>query len=449
MSDREKAIVVLSGGNAPGALEFVVWLARRLRRHGITAYGTRHGFKPIMNGSDESGLCVIDPDRLAAAGPGSIPMISFGRSGPGTDLEKAKSVIRTLLAQGFKYLIGYGGEGTANTMLSLERAARAIESEGGGHIRIGMGPKSIDRDLSLSSDTIGFQTKSALLGEMLRRISYDAWMSDDRWFLVVVQGRTVGHLAWRAAIQSDAAVWLIPEQFTEKVDFSLVVDIIVGAMLKGLISGRHGNRADAKNARMHGHIVVSEGLPLCIREGTCPDLGRMNIDERGRPKLAEFPFHIVLSDAVNAVLGELRVAENLGGHGLSLKGQQLGYTARGAAPNSVDRELARELATALVHQLVKEKLSGVVPFIDGESIGHVALEELVGEDRNTIRPRQVNIFADRYQTEWDASRELRLVPEDLSDESSLDALVALTSLTREEFLSRFTRVAQWGDTVNA
>ncbi|MCB0346883.1 MAG: hypothetical protein KDD66_17325, partial [Bdellovibrionales bacterium] len=145
-------------------------------------------------------------------------------------------------------------------------------------------------------------------------------------------------------------------------------------------------RARPHAARMHGHIVVSEGLPLCIREGTCPDFGRMNFDDRGRPKLAEFPLHTVLSDAVNAALGELRVAERLGGNGISLKGQQLGYTARGAEPNSVDRELARELATALVHQLVKEELSGVVPFIDGESIGHVALEHLVGEDRNTINP---------------------------------------------------------------
>ncbi|MCA9240688.1 MAG: 6-phosphofructokinase [Planctomycetales bacterium] len=447
MNDRGKAVVVLSGGNAPGALEFVVWLTRRFKRHRIPVYGTRHGFKPLMNGSDGNGLVRLNADRLASAGPGSIPLISFGRSGPGTDVEQAASVIRRLLKWNVKYLIGYGGEGTANTMLSLERAARRIEAEGGGRICIGMGPKSIDRDLSLSSDTIGFQTKSALLGEMLRRISYDAWMSDDRWFVVVVQGRTVGHLAWRAAIQSDAAVWLIPEQFTEKVDFSLIVDIIVGAMLKGLIHGQSQGRARPQTARMHGHIVVSEGLPLCIREGTCPEFGRMNFDERGRPKLAEFPLHTVLSDAVNAALGELRVAERLGGNGISLKGQQLGYTARGAEPNSVDRELARELATALVHQLVKEELSGVVPFIDGESIGHVALEHLVGEDRNTINPRQVNIHADRYQTEWDAARELRLVPEDLGNEQTLSALVGLTTLSREAFLARFSRIAEWGDKV--
>lgn len=443
--DREKAVIVLSGGNAPGALEFVVWLTKRFQRMGVPVFGTRHGFKPLMNGASPDNLVRLHAERLAASGPGGVPMISFGRSGPGTDNGQSAQIIRTLLDWNVRYLVGYGGEGTANTMLSLERAARRIESEGGPRMRIGMGPKSIDRDLSLSSDTIGFQTKSSLLGEMLRRIAYDAWMSDDRWFIVVVQGRTVGHLAWRAAIQSDAAVWLIPEQFPERVDFSLVVDIIVGAMLKGLIHG--ANRCGPRARKMHGHVVVSEGLLLCIRENTCPEFSRLTYDERARPKLADFPLHTVLARAVNAALGELRVSDQIDGDPFSAKGQQLGYTARGAEPNSVDRELARELATALVYQLVKEDLSGVVPFVDGESIGHVALESLVGPERDMIHPRQVNTGADRYRTEWDATRPLRLVPEDLSDERSLRALVALTSLTQEEFVGRFARVAEWGDKV--
>ena len=103
-------------------------------------------------------------------------------------------------------------------------------------------PGTIDRDVSSSDYTIGFDTAINTVVEMVDRLR-DTSQSHDRCSVVEVMGRNAGDIALHAGIACGALTILVPE-----VEYDFDRDIIQ-KMRKTLKTGKH-----------HFIIIVAEGV---------------------------------------------------------------------------------------------------------------------------------------------------------------------------------------------
>lgn len=436
----DTAVVVWSGGPAPGAEEWSAAVTGALHRRGISAAVLRNGLAHTIGSPDEMAR-YLTPVPVGSRIPNGA--LSFGRGGPARDLELAKQALLNGASLGIRYWFIHGGEGTAQTVYVMDQAAAALESELGFRPQIGQGAKSIDGDLPVPFRSIGFASTREKLGDLLTDLHRDALRADDRWFIVRVPGREGGHLASEAAVQS-GGIWIIPEQFEDENvrwprTFQLVRDICLGAILKGLAQG---SSANAMLRRYHGHIVVAQGLPGRLQADTIPG-EQVSLDRRGRAQWARFPFDLILARAVQASLGELGVLQRLDGNPLGVNNVTFDYAPRGCMANAHDKQLAMRLGEALVHQLVDEGLSGVIAVIENSSVGWRRVETLANECGDVL-PVGVNLKGDAYLTGWAHLSPLRLLPRDLENGPMMQELCSLTGLSPESFRQRFAPVAEWG-----
>ena len=94
---------------------------------------------------------------------------------------------------GINYLVLIGGDGTARAGSELARVA-------GPRIRIAQIPKTIDNDLPLPGGmpTFGYETARHTGTQLVLNLMEDS-RTTNRWYFVVVMGRTAGHLALESA----------------------------------------------------------------------------------------------------------------------------------------------------------------------------------------------------------------------------------------------------------
>ena len=398
--------ILVGGGPAPGINGVIASAAIEAINNGLSVLGLREGFRWLAAGdvSHTVNLTINDVSRIHFTG-GSILLTS--RTNPARDEATLARVVETLLRLNVRYLICIGGDDTTY-------GATKIAERAHGRIGVASVPKTIDNDLPLpeNAPTFGFETARAVGAAIIESLMEDA-RTTGRWYLAVSMGRKSGSLALGMCKSAGATLAVIPEEFSGgKLELNLVVDTIVGAIIKRAAAGRD-----------NGVAVIAEGI------AESADLGRAtqsNYDAYGHISIADIPLGMLLRDQVRAALKQLGIAANV-------VNKDIGYELRCAKPLAFDVEYTRTLGYGAVRYLLGGG-SGALIAITGGRVTPVNLDELIDPATGRVRVRMVDTSTESYRVA--RSYMIRLEPDDL-EEPRLSQLSVHTNMTPAAFRARF------------
>ncbi|MDR1207281.1 MAG: ATP-dependent 6-phosphofructokinase [Rickettsiales bacterium] len=270
----KRIAIITTGGDCSG-------LNAAIRR--LVVGGMRRGYKMIgiLDGTD--GLVRAGAPNFMELTPETIPPEfarmsgSFLRNGHSHSLnfESAKKTGRhdqfasrmkkSLKEMNLDALIIIGGNGS----LSLASASKEVY----GNIQLIGIPKTIDMDIPMTDNTIGFATAVQSLTGFCDQLMLTA-RSHHRWFVVQTMGRDVGALALHAGIAIGADAILIPE---------------VKFKPDALVS--HLRRIKQEQNRDYGIILVAEGIKMRGHSGKPADMIARELSRADIPNRAAFPEH--------------------------------------------------------------------------------------------------------------------------------------------------------------
>jgi 6-phosphofructokinase 1 len=405
--------ILVGGGPAPG-INGVIGAATLLaRRSGARVLGLLEGFRWLMEGRADHAreLDSAEVSRIHLLG-GSI--LHTSRANPTRKPEHLAHVVRTLGELGVDHLITIGGDDTAFS-------ARRVAEEARGRVRVAHVPKTIDNDLPLPEGvpTFGFETAREHAARIVSRLMEDA-RTTGRWYLVVMMGRTAGHLALGAAKAAGATLVLIPEDFREeKVRLSRVVRTVEGAVVKSLALGSP-----------YGVAVLAEGVGAKLDPTELDALADAPRDEHGHVRLAEVPLGRVVKEAVQRELEGL-------GQKLTLVEKDVGYELRCAEPNAFDLDYTRDLGTGAVRTLLGGT-SGVMITRQGGAIVPVPFEQIMDPKTGRTRVRLVDTSSASHASA--TALQVRIERDDLARPETLERIAKAVNLTPEQVRERYADV---------
>ena len=406
--------ILVGGGPAPG-INGVIGAATILaRRSGARVLGLVDGFSWLMQG--DAGhmfeLRIAQVSRIHLLG-GSI--LQTSRANPTKKPEDLARVVATLEQLGVDHLITIGGDDTAFS-------ARRVSEQAAGRIRVAHVPKTIDNDLPLPGGipTFGFETAREHATRIVSHLMEDARTSQ-RWFFVVMMGRTAGHLALGAAKAAGATVALIPEEFPPgPVRLATLVRILEGAIAKRLSMGRG-----------HGVAVIAEGVGARLEAADLEALASAPRDEHGHVRLAEVPLGAVLRDEVRSALKELGIS-------MTIVEKDVGYELRCAPPNAFDLDYTRDLGAGAVRALLNG-VSGVMITRQAGAIVPIPFDQLMDPKTHKTRVRLVDIETESHGSA--RSLQVRIEPRDLEDAELLAQLAETAKLAPAAARARWAAAA--------
>ena len=408
MVQKPKKVGILAGGGpAPGINAVIGAATIRAVLSGYDVVGINDGFKWLMKGDVDHTrkLSVDDVSRIHFRG-GSF--LGISRENPTKKSELLEATTVSLLRLEVDKLITIGGDDTAFS-------ASRLEAQSKGRIRVVHVPKTIDNDLDLpeSSDTFGFQTARHVGVELVENLMVDA-RTTSRWYFIVAMGRKAGHLALGIGKAAGATVTLIPEELPEgPVRLQLVVDTLVGSIIKRLAAGRSD-----------GAAILAEGLVERIAEKDLEGMAGVERDAHGHLRLAEVPFGDILKDRVTKRLAEL------GGAKVTIVAKNIGYELRCADPIPFDMEYARDLGYCAAKYLIEGGNAAMVSMCHA-TFRAIPFDSIMDRETGRVRVRMVDIHSDRYMI---ARRYmLRLRRDDLDDPSEIAKLAAVLGVSNERF----------------
>lgn len=228
MTKIKKIAVLTSGGDAPGmnsAVRAVVFSAHNM---GIEVVGVFRGYEGLIDW-EVMPLGLDDVRNINNMG-GTILYTS--RSERFLKQEYRKKAADNLKKAGVDAVIAIGGDGTLH-------GAVEFQDEG---INIICIPGTIDRDVSCSEYTLGFDTAANTATEAIDRIR-DSSVSHGRCSVVEVMGRKKGYIALWAGMATSADAIVLPEKWDG--NFDNITDAI---------KQKH---TDGRNSYL---VVVAEGV---------------------------------------------------------------------------------------------------------------------------------------------------------------------------------------------
>lgn len=405
--------ILAGGGPAPGINAVIAAATIRARLEGLPVFGLMDGFSKLMVGDPDAirPLEIEDVSRMHYRG-GS--MLGIARANPTRREEDLERVIASLEARGIDKLVTIGGDDTAYSAYRVSERAK-------GRIAVAHVPKTIDNDLDLPPeiDTFGYQTARAVGVDIVRNLMTDA-KTTRRWYVVIAMGRTAGHLALGIGKAAGATLTIVPEEFRgETVPLSMLVDTLVGAIIKRRLDGRDD-----------GVAVIAEGAALSVDPEDLNQLGVIERDAHGHVRLAELDFGRELKRLVRTELEKL-------GIDCTLVEKNIGYELRCADPVPADLEYCRDLGYAAAKFLI-EGGSGALVSMQGGRFVPVPLEEMLDSKTNRMQVRLVDIESTRYAI---ARRYMiRIRRDDLEDPVILARLAASSDINTDEFRARFQSI---------
>jgi 6-phosphofructokinase 1 len=401
--------ILVGGGPAPGINGVIAAAATTASRSGDRVLGILDGFKWIMEGDTDH---VLELDEAAVARVhlqgGSI--LNTSRANPTRRPANLESCVRSLERLGIERLITIGGDDTAS---SANRVAQAA----GGGLQVVHVPKTIDNDLPLPAGipTFGFETAREHATAVVERIVLDT-KTTNRWFFIVMMGRTAGHLALGAGKAAGAPITLIPEEFTRRpIRLEDVVRTLEGAIVKRLAAGRPD-----------GVAVIAEGIAEYLDEND-PILADVPRDEHGHLRLAEVPIARVLRTAV---------AESLAARGVkvTIGEKDVGYELRCGYPTAFDRDYTLDLGVGAVRALEAGASSVLITRQQGRIVP-VPFRDIVDPATGRSRVRGVDVASDSYRNAL--ALQERITAGDLADRTRLEAIAKAAGLTAEAARERY------------
>ncbi|MEM7409014.1 MAG: 6-phosphofructokinase [Myxococcota bacterium] len=401
--------IAVGGGPAPGINGVIGAAATRALRLGHRVLGIMDGFSHVMEGdtSHVRDLSLGDVARIHLEG-GSI--LHTSRANPTKQQAHLDAVVKSLDTLGIDHLITIGGDDTAS---SSNRVAEAAQ----GRIKVVHVPKTIDNDLPLPDGvpTFGFETAREHGTTVVERIAMDM-NTTNRWFFIVMMGRSAGHLALGAGKAAGAPITLIPEEFPNApIAIDDVVRTLEGAIVKRLASGRPD-----------GVAIIAEGVASAM-DPADPLLAGVPRDEHGHIRLAEVPLARVLRTAVADSLAARGVKVTIGE-------KDVGYELRCGYPTAFDRDYTRDLGVGAVDTLLAGN-SAVLITRQAGKIVPVPFQSIIDPATNKSRVRGVDIQSDSYQNAL--ALQERVTADDLADPTTLAAIAAAGGLTPDEAKERY------------
>lgn len=344
MANRRTRIGVLTGGgDCPGlnaAIRAVVKAARV--DCGCEVVGIENGFRGLVeNQTTPLGHEAI---RGILATGGTVlgttnradPFHYLGADGAERDL--SRQAVENASRLGLDALIVIGGDGSLRIAGQLGELGLPV---------IGV-PKTIDRDVMGTDDTIGFGTARSICVDAVDRLDSTA-EAHDRVMVLEVMGRESGFLALEAAIAGGADAALIPEI---PWDAEALVDTIRNRRGRG---------------RVHGVVVVAEGAR---RIGGAVSVEQARIPGRGEVKLGGAG-----GVAADVIAGKVE---------LEVRVTNLGHLQRGGVPTAEDRILATRFGVAAARLAAARARNRFVVLRNG-AVVDVPLGEAQG--RRKVDPR--------------------------------------------------------------
>ena len=234
VNDKPKRLgILVGGGPAPGINSVISAVTIEAQNSNLEVIGIYDGFARLIEGNTNAvrQLTISDVSHIHFQG-GSI--LRTSRANPTLSKEHLQRVVHGLVELGINYLVTIGGDDTAFSASEVSQAAA-------GAIRVAHVPKTIDNDLPLPANmpTFGFETARHVGTGLVLNLMEDS-RTTNRWYFIVVMGRTAGHLALGIGKAAGATLTIIPEEFlpSDRITFGQVCDVLEGAILKRRVMGR-------------------------------------------------------------------------------------------------------------------------------------------------------------------------------------------------------------------
>lgn len=411
MSYQKKRVAILVGGGpAPGINSVIGAATIRSILSGADVIGLKDGFKYIMHNNIDNTipLTIEKVSRIHFRG-GSY--IGIARDNPTKEKKHLENSVNSLLRLNVNKLITIGGDDTAYSSFRIQEV-------GEGRISVVHVPKTIDNDLDLPHGicTFGFQTARHLGVDIVKNIMVDA-KTTGRWYFIIAMGRKAGHLALGIGKAAGATLTLIPEEFKEKkIRLHKLVDILVGAMIKRLSSGRPD-----------GVAVLAEGLVEHLDPNDFKDLDNIEKDDHGHIRIAEVNFGEMIKSLVQARMKQF-------GQKITIVSKNIGYELRCADPIPFDMEYCRDLGFMAAKFLFDGGSGALVSIQEGRFVP-MYFKKILDPKTKRMKVRMVDTDSESY---YIANRYMiRMRKEDFEDPHDLAKYAATVGLSLDEFRKQF------------
>ena len=337
MNAQSRKIGVLTGGGDCAGLNPAMKWVVKTAMEGPLARDTRvevlgihdgwkglHDVDPGNPASMARYIEPLDPDRVRTWDRQGGTMLGTSRWGPYNDKVETTSpqsckVIQNIRRLELDAVIVLGGNGTLTV-------AYKLSVEGANVIGI---PKTIDKDLTETDYTLGFDTALNVIVEEVDRLRTTAG-SHKRIFVVETMGRSSGWLALEGGEACGAYIILIPEC---PYDMDRVCELVARGQARG---NRYEILIVAEAAR------TVDGKAIVKKEGA---------DNFGNLSLGG--------------VGEYVAAEIQKRTGQETKSVELSYLQRGGAPSAYDRRMGRYFGIAAVDLVAKRDFGRMVCWQNG------------------------------------------------------------------------------------
>jgi phosphofructokinase-like protein len=342
--EKKRIGILTGGGDCAGLNSAIKWVVKtaldsrlqRTRKIQYEVVGIRDGWKGLVSPEGDEDFhfprigtlteeIVRTWDRYGGTNLGTSRTNPYD---PKND--RSQIVLKNIEQLRLDHLVAIGGEDTLGV-------AHKLYLEG---VKVVGIPKTIDKDLSGTDYTLGFETAVNVITEEIDRLRTTAG-SHRRIFVVETMGRHSGWLALEGGESSGAYIILIPE-------FDFEMEKVNEILIEGR---RKGTRYEI--------IVVAEGAkptgyPEIIREEGLDSFG-----------------HKILGG-----IGEYLAKEISRSAKIETRSIALSHLQRGGTPCAYDRRMGRYFGIASVDLIVKEDFGKMVSYWNGQ-ITAVPLQEAI------------------------------------------------------------------------
>jgi 6-phosphofructokinase 1 len=344
--EKRRIGVLTGGGDCAGLNSAIKWVVKtalddwlqKTRKIKYEVVGIRDGWKGLVlpDGDEDDPaprICTLTEEMVRTWDRYGGTMLGTSRTNPYDPKDdQSKIVLESIERYHLDYIVAIGGEDTLGV-------AHKLYLEG---VKVVGIPKTIDKDLSGTDYTLGFETAVNVITEEIDRLRTTAG-SHRRIFIVETMGRHAGWLALEGGESCGAYIILIPEY-----------DFEIGKVNQLVSEGRRkGLRYDI--------IVTAEGAkpsgcgPITKEEG--PD----SFGHKTLGGVGEF-----LAQAISRSTK------------IETRSITLSHLQRGGVPCAYDRRMGRYFGIAAVDLTVKEDFGKMVSYRNGR-ITAVPLREAVGK----------------------------------------------------------------------
>lgn len=411
MTKPRRCAILIGGGPAPGINSVIRAATIKLRNEAVSVVGIYDGFKHLINKdiSQIRELFIPDVSTIHFDG-GSI--LRTSRDNPTKNTENLQNVLESLELLNVEALMTIGGDDTCFSAVKLQEMSE-------GKIQFVHVPKTIDNDLDLPYGirTFGFATARHVGCDITKNIITDA-MTTQRWYIITAMGRKAGHLALGVGRSSGATLTIIPEEFPGKtVQLRHIVDILVGAVIKRITSGRP-----------YGVAIMAEGLIEKLSPDELHKMGHVELDQYGHIRMSEINFGGMIKDELKKALKEFNIST-------TVVDKDIGYELRSVGPIPFDIEYTQDLGYSSAVYLLEGKSGDMASIQDGRFVP-IPFKTVIDPKTGRTKIRMVNIETESYKVALEYM--IRLKKEDFTNEENLNKLAKSANITSEQFKKRFS-----------